>query len=149
MANPTLQFIPQQPVSSEALLRFPFITFLANPCGFMAVPSTESKTRSSTVGNHHTDSGDDYLLSPLRILSTTGSISQQTLQLLDPIRERYAHRNYSAEERATAIQEFLLILQESRHINQHIFPESVRYCIKYLNCAKEITFICLFSYPFK
>lgn len=127
MANPTLQFIPQQPVSSETLLRFPFTTFLANPCGFMAAQLTESKTRPSTsLENHYnTDSGDDYLLSPLRLLATTGPISQQTLQFLDPIRERYAHRNYTTDERATAIQEFLLILQESKHINRHIFPESV------------------------
>ena len=130
MANP-LQFMSQQPVFTETLLRFPFANFLANPCGFMATPPTSNPSSAAPAeGERGTtpssaSSGDDYLLSPLRLMATDEPISQQTLKFIEPIRERYAHRNYTAEERANSIQELSLVLQESKHLNHHIFPASV------------------------
>lgn len=112
-------------------LSFPFANFIANPCGFMT-SITPNFVISQRVGQTITDSAVNTKnvfsknLQPLRTLASDESLSKQVFQFLFPFKEYYANQNYTAEERLTLIQELTLILHESKHRNNHIYPPSVR-----------------------
>lgn len=128
--SPPRSWRQQQTV--ETLLRFPFINFLANPCGFMAASSTMSPTQPSWPGiaterpvNQFDSNVQQATPSPLRTLDTNATLEQQTLGFLGPLRDRYANRNYTSEERSALAQEFKLVVLEAMHLARHIYPPSV------------------------
>jgi hypothetical protein len=128
--SPPRSWRQQQTV--ETLLRFPFINFLANPCGFMAASSTMNPTQPSWPGiaterpvNQFDSNVQQATPAPLRNLDTNATLEQQTLGFLGPLRDRYANRNYTNEERSALAQEFKLVVLEAMHLARHIYPPSV------------------------
>jgi hypothetical protein len=128
--SPPRSWRQQQTV--ETLLRFPFINFLANPCGFMAASSTMNPTQPSWPGivterpvNQFDSNVQQATPAPLRTLETNVTLEQQTLGFLGPLRDRYANRNYTSEERSALAQEFKLVVLEAMHLARHIYPPSV------------------------
>ncbi|KAK4021097.1 uncharacterized protein LOC116916505 [Daphnia magna] len=125
--SPPRSWRQQQTV--ETLLRFPFINFLANPCGFMAASSTMNPTQPSWPGiaterpvNQFDSNVQQATPAPLRTLDTNATLEQQTLGFLGPLRDRYANRNYTSEERSALTQEFKLVVLEAMHLARHIYP---------------------------
>ena len=69
---------------------------------------------------------DNQLSQPMRPLASDGTpLSKQVLDFLFPFKHYYASHNYTVEEELTFIQEMALILKESKHRNNHIYPPSV------------------------
>lgn len=113
-------------------LSFPFANFIANPCGFMTslIPNfvvNKQPGQTVTDSSAHTKNAFSTNLQPLRSLASDGTpLSKQVFDFLFPFKEYYANQNYTPEERLTLVQELTLILQESKHRNNHIYPPSVR-----------------------
>ena len=114
--------------SDEPLLRFSFAKFLANPCGLM---SSSSSTAADFKGEEHSPPPTSSSAS----ISSTGDLSKELLQLLDPFRQQYYNLNrslFSTEERVVIIEEFLLVLQEVKYRIKLLQPSMVcRFFILY------------------
>ena len=83
--------------------------------------------QAATVPSVNTKNAFSKDLQPMRALESDGTpLSEQVLEFLYPFKEYYANQNYTSEERQTLIQELTLILHESKHRNNHIYPPSVR-----------------------
>ena len=107
--------------SDEPLLRFSFAKFLANPCGLMS-------SSSSTAADFKEEEHSPPPTSSSASISSTGDLSKEVLQLLDPFRQQYYNLNrslFSTEERVVIIEEFLLVLQEVKYRIKLLQPSMV------------------------
>lgn len=98
----------------------------------MAASSTMNPTQPSWPGiaterpvNQFDSNVQQATPAPLRNLDTNATLEQQTLGFLGPLRDRYANRNYTNEERSALVQEFKLVVLEAMHLARHIYPPSV------------------------
>lgn len=121
--------------SDEPLLRFSFAKFLANPCGLMS--SSSSTETADFKGEEHSPPHTSSSASSASIISSTGDLSKEVLQLLDPFRQQYYNLNrslFSTEERVVIIEEFLLILQEVKYRIKLLQPSMVcRFFIHFID----------------
>ena len=124
----------QQPQSypvNEPLLRFPFIEFIADPCGLM--PSMFKIADNGTTNTSSSQSQEPMMKSirkslkfPLRKLSFLETpLSQQAALFLNPVSEYYTNHKFTLEERKVFMEEFYLVLQEAKYRTNHMFPLSV------------------------
>ena len=119
--------------SKEPLLRFPFIEFLADPCGVMpnSLYGDHTKKWISALANNPSkkpaiNSDKPFLKLPLRKISLDGKpLSQEAMQFLSPFSEHYTNYKFTSEERKAFLEEFYLVLQEVKHRTNHMYPLSV------------------------
>lgn len=98
----------------------------------MAASSTMNPTQPSWPGiaterpvNQLDSDVQQATPAPLRTLDTNATLEEQTLGFLGPLRDRYANRNYTSEERSALAQEFKLVVLEAMHLARHIYPPTV------------------------
>ena len=111
----------QQLVSQEPLLRFPFATYLANPCGSTSISGAISPMLRMT------DVPMDRLNLPsMRTLAPGVSIATHSFSFLSNFQDRYVPSlNYTKDDRRAIGQEFFTVLNEARNLVQRIYGPSV------------------------
>lgn len=111
----------QQLVSREPLLRFPFISYLVDPCG------SESKSDAIPPFLVMTDTPLDRTNLPgMRTLAADVPVAKHSFSFLSRFQDRYVFPfNYTKEDRRAIAQEFWLVLNEARGLVRRIYSSAV------------------------
>ena len=135
----------------EPLLRFPFAKFLANPCGLRSLSPLLFQTIDDIMpSNLHND--DLYKLRPLlneqpadsdleagKINSPVTSLSQESLQFLEPLRQQYNidPNSFTAEKQFFVVKEFLLALKQVKYRTQLLQLNMMVYNSMHFRCLNS------------